>query len=103
VRVHRATQERASAFYRGSWVTLGARRPLHELTTNQKVAGSSPAERAKESPAFAGLLRYVLDAYLPGIDDLPQLLPQPDPQDDAVNRSPKRPIASRCMWGTTWL
>ena len=27
---------------------------LHELTTNQKVAGSSPAERASKSPANGG-------------------------------------------------
>jgi hypothetical protein len=51
VRVNRATQVRESAFYGGSWGSLEAQRHLHELTTNQKVAGSSPAERAPKSPA----------------------------------------------------
>ena len=46
MRVNRATQVRESAFYGGSWESLEAQRHLRNLTTNQKVAGSSPAERA---------------------------------------------------------
>jgi hypothetical protein len=46
VRVNRATRERVSAFYRGVWGSLGVYGHLRNLTTNQKVAGSSPAERA---------------------------------------------------------
>jgi hypothetical protein len=34
--------------------SLGVQRYLSNLTTNQKVAGSSPAERAPKSPKFAG-------------------------------------------------
>jgi hypothetical protein len=52
VRVDRPAQEWESAFYGGSWGSLGVWKPLHELTTNQKAAGSSPAERARE---IAGL------------------------------------------------
>jgi hypothetical protein len=51
VRVNRATRERKSAFYGGLWGFLGDYGHLRNLTTNQKVAGSSPAERATKSPA----------------------------------------------------
>jgi hypothetical protein len=34
---------------------------LHELTTNQKVAGSSPAERTTESPVLQGFLLFSID------------------------------------------
>ena len=46
-------RERESAFYGGIWGFLGAYNHPHELTTNQKAAGSSPAERALESGRFA--------------------------------------------------
>ncbi len=42
-------QKRKSAFLGVLRVFHGNRMHLHELTTNQKVAGSSPAERANES------------------------------------------------------
>jgi hypothetical protein len=51
VRVNRATRERKSAFYGGLWGFLGDYGHLRNSTTNQKVAGSSPAERATKSPA----------------------------------------------------
>ena len=51
MRLDRATRERESAFYGGLWGSLGDYGYLHNLTTNQKVAGSSPAERAPKSPA----------------------------------------------------
>src|SRR5215218_2316421 len=46
------------------------------MTTNQKVAGSSPAERAPEIPRFAGKMRtghFFSRASCPSI---PQLVPQ---------------------------
>jgi hypothetical protein len=55
VRVDRPSQERESAFYGGSGGSLGADGYLRHLTTNQKAAGSSPAERTLKSPAKAGL------------------------------------------------
>jgi hypothetical protein len=56
VRVDRPTQERESAFYGGSWGPVGGYRHLRKLTTNQKVAGSSPAERALK-PRKCGVCR----------------------------------------------
>ena len=44
-------KERESAFYVGSWGSLRDYGYLRKLTTNQKVAGSSPAERAPRFPA----------------------------------------------------
>jgi hypothetical protein len=64
VRVNRATQERESAFYGGSWGSLEAQRHLRNLTTNQKVAGSSPAERTPESPAKAAQIRPTMSHQL---------------------------------------
>jgi hypothetical protein len=46
VRVDRSTQELKSAFYGGSWGFLRDYGYPRNLTTNQKVTGSSPAERA---------------------------------------------------------
>ena len=45
MRVDRPTQERESAFYGSSWGFPGDYGHLRNLTTNQKAAGSSPAER----------------------------------------------------------
>jgi hypothetical protein len=56
VRVNRATQVRESAFYGGSWESLEAQRHLCNLTTNQKVAGSSPVERAVISITRRGFM-----------------------------------------------
>ena len=56
MRVYRATPDRKSDFYGGSWGSLGDYGRLRNLTTNQKVAGSSPAERAPLIPVFAGVL-----------------------------------------------
>jgi hypothetical protein len=55
VRVDRATPDRKSDFYGGSWGSLGDYGRLRNLTTNQKVADSSPAERAPLTPLFAGV------------------------------------------------
>jgi hypothetical protein len=61
VRVDGATREPQSAFYGGSWGSLGDYGYLRNLTTNQKVAGSSPAERAPEIPANAAFLPLGID------------------------------------------
>src|SRR5215217_3142524 len=53
--------ERAEpAFYGGSWGSLGNCGHLRKLITNQKAAGSSPAERAPEDPVNTAslFLRY---------------------------------------------
>ena len=42
----------------GQRVPMGVYETTDPITTNQKAAGSSPAERAPESPAFAGLFFY---------------------------------------------
>ena len=61
MRVDRPTQERESAFYRGLWGALGDYAYLRNLSTNQKVAGSSPAERALKYPANVVYLALEID------------------------------------------
>ena len=56
MRVDRTTLEPESAFYGGPHEPLGDYGHLRKLTTNQKVAGSSPAECAPESPANRKIL-----------------------------------------------
>src|SRR5215217_524370 len=46
------------------------------MTTNQKVAGSSPAERAIEIPAFAGKERLIASLLRRPARSVPQLVPQ---------------------------
>jgi hypothetical protein len=48
-------------YLRGFMGVPEALEALHELTTNQKVAGSSPAERATKSPANAAFLPLLID------------------------------------------
>jgi hypothetical protein len=68
--------ERESAFYGGIWGSLGAYNHPHELTTNQKAAGSSPAERATESGRFAAKT-YSATLFVRSFTrSMPQLVPQ---------------------------
>src|SRR5215217_6482681 len=46
------------------------------MITNQKVAGSTPAERASKSPVFAGKKRLVASLLLRPAHSVPQLVPQ---------------------------
>src|SRR5215218_5776318 len=79
------------------------------LTTNQKVAGSSPAERAKESPANCWVLLF-LEPLLVRVYHLSDHLRAAERafQGPArvglvpLNLSAKRPITSSWMCGSTW-
>jgi hypothetical protein len=64
---------------------------MRHLTTNQKAAGTSPAEHALKIPANTVFSLPRLNAYFLRIIDLPLPLPQPDPQDETEKLSPKRP------------